>query len=211
VNVAGNNDDGVWMTYAQLAASRGVKRIAAVRIVQRHKWRKQAGNDGQVRVLVPHDMTGPSPRLPQHVAGYVTGDVTATPVTVTSEVETVLAALREAHAGEIERLNTRLDALIAGHRGEIVAIEAKLAAAEARAAEVEQLRAAIETEHTHGADLEARIAGLHGLLADAEHRLVDAERGRTTALEQLDTMDRAETARRGKGRWARLRAAWRGE
>jgi hypothetical protein len=71
--------------------------------------------------------------------------------------------------------------------------------------------AAIEAEHTHGTDLEARITGLHDLLADAEHRLVDAERGRTPALAQLDAIDRADAARRGKGRWARLRPAWRGE
>jgi len=40
MNVVGN-DDGVWMTYGQLAAARGVKRIAVVRIVQRHKWRQR--------------------------------------------------------------------------------------------------------------------------------------------------------------------------
>jgi hypothetical protein len=42
---------------------------------------------------------------------------------------------------------------------------------------------------------------------------VAAEEGQETKeqLERLDVQDRAETERRGKGRWARLRAAWRGE
>ena len=40
------------MTYDELAALRGIKRIGAVRLVQRYKWRRQAGNDGRARVLV---------------------------------------------------------------------------------------------------------------------------------------------------------------
>jgi hypothetical protein len=202
------------MTFAELARIRDISKLSAVALVRRHGWRRQRDNQGHVIALVPlswasHEANDQSDSRPSGRADDQSHSAT---------VETVLAALREVHAGEIGRLTealaverSRVDALMVSHRGEIVVIEAKLAAAEARAAEVEQLRAAIEAEHTHGADLEARIAGLHGLLADAEHRLVDAERGRTTALEQLDAMDRAETERRGKGRWARLRAAWRGQ
>src|ERR1700722_18867712 len=50
---------GRWMTYDELAAMRGIKRIGAVRLVQRYKWRRQAGNDGRARVLVPHDALQP--------------------------------------------------------------------------------------------------------------------------------------------------------
>jgi hypothetical protein len=46
---------GRWMTYDELAEMRGIKRIGAVRLVQRYKWRRQAGNDGRARVLVPHE------------------------------------------------------------------------------------------------------------------------------------------------------------
>jgi hypothetical protein len=52
MNVVGN-DDGVWMTYGQLAAARGVKRIAAVRIVQRHKWRHRRATTGRCACLFP--------------------------------------------------------------------------------------------------------------------------------------------------------------
>jgi hypothetical protein len=43
------------MTYAELAAVRGISRHAAETLVRRRKWLKQIGNDGVVRVLVPPD------------------------------------------------------------------------------------------------------------------------------------------------------------
>ena len=171
------------MTYGQLATARGVKRIAAVRIVQRHKWRKQAGNDGQVRVLVPHDMTGPSNRVPQHVVGDVVGHITGNAVTVTSDTETVLAALREAHGAEIARLTEALAA-------ERARADAVLVRAEAERAEVLVVQAK---------------------LAEAEHRLTAAENRYMAAQDQVESYRRAEAERKGRGRWARLRAAWRGK
>ena len=53
---------GAWMTYDELAASRGFTRRAAVRLTQRQRLRRQPGNDGQVRVWVPADMAKPSQR-----------------------------------------------------------------------------------------------------------------------------------------------------
>jgi hypothetical protein len=41
------------MTYAELAAVRGTSQASAVRLVRRHRWPRQAGNDGIVRVTVP--------------------------------------------------------------------------------------------------------------------------------------------------------------
>jgi len=41
------------MTYADLAAVRGTSQASAVRLVRRHRWPRQAGNDGVVRVTVP--------------------------------------------------------------------------------------------------------------------------------------------------------------
>jgi hypothetical protein len=43
------------MTYDEIAEERGIKRSGAVRLVQRMKWRRQGGNDGRARILVPHD------------------------------------------------------------------------------------------------------------------------------------------------------------
>ena len=42
-----------WMTYAELAKSRGITKASATRLAFRKGWRRQAGNNGQARVAVP--------------------------------------------------------------------------------------------------------------------------------------------------------------
>jgi hypothetical protein len=56
--------DGQWMSYAALADVRQITRRAAVRLAQRHRLRRQPGNDGSVRVWVPADMATSSPFRP---------------------------------------------------------------------------------------------------------------------------------------------------
>jgi hypothetical protein len=41
------------MTYAELATVRGISQASARRLVLRHHWPRQRGNDGIVRVTVP--------------------------------------------------------------------------------------------------------------------------------------------------------------
>ena len=41
------------MTYAEIAEARGISLPSARRLVLRHHWPRQAGNDGIVRVTVP--------------------------------------------------------------------------------------------------------------------------------------------------------------
>src|ERR1700722_16143234 len=48
--------DGRWLTYAELAQSRGITKASAARLVRRNKWRKQADNQGNVRVFVPGEI-----------------------------------------------------------------------------------------------------------------------------------------------------------
>ena len=43
------------MTYAELAESRRISVSSAERLVRRRHWRRQVGNDGVVRILVPLD------------------------------------------------------------------------------------------------------------------------------------------------------------
>lgn len=49
----GTGEDGRWLTYGELAEVRGISKASATRMSFRHKWRRQAGNDGLVRVFVP--------------------------------------------------------------------------------------------------------------------------------------------------------------
>src|SRR3954466_10631753 len=47
------DETSVRLTYAELAEARGVSLGAARRMVHRHKWPKQVGNDGLSRIVVP--------------------------------------------------------------------------------------------------------------------------------------------------------------
>jgi hypothetical protein len=53
------------MTYAELAQARSISLPSARRLVRRHAWARQVGNDGVVRILVPlgqvHAVPGPKP------------------------------------------------------------------------------------------------------------------------------------------------------
>ena len=142
-----------------------------------------------------------------------------------------LATLREAVTSlteALQRAETRADAERARAdvamtctdelREQITIIEAKLAevekvkeAARKRAHELSNRMMVLEAGAERAQEATERASGLDRLLADAERRLSDAEQSRATAVGRLDAMDRADAARRGRGRWARLRAAWRGE
>jgi hypothetical protein len=137
-------------------------------------------------------------------------------------VETVLAALREAHAGEIGRLTEalaterkRVDALIASHRAEIVAVEAKLTA--------ETARADAAGKEAHGLsnrvmvllrDVDRAAVEADGLRTEAEvteAKLATARAAARDAQDQLDAYRRADAERKARGLLTRLRDALRGE
>ena len=48
-----NAADGIWMTKVELAAIRRISTASADRLIRRQGWRKERGNDGRARVLVP--------------------------------------------------------------------------------------------------------------------------------------------------------------
>jgi hypothetical protein len=43
------------VTYAELGRIRGIGRESAVKLVQRKRWRRIPGNDGEARIAVPLD------------------------------------------------------------------------------------------------------------------------------------------------------------
>jgi hypothetical protein len=88
------------MTYAELATVRGISQASARRLVLRHHWPRQRGNDGIVRVTVPLTalvkgaettglrvtMTGPATSLPTDTVSPPTvsmTDMVSGPMTVT--------------------------------------------------------------------------------------------------------------------------------
>jgi hypothetical protein len=146
----GTDGGGRWMTKAEFAALSGIMVASADRLIRRHHWRKERGNDGRARVLVPPPWCNPragnttDTRTP--AADDPTGDPTDSPPgnstdttagpkdidRVISGLERALTALRE----QLDRERTRADAAEGrADRAEsrVHAIEAELAAARATA------------------------------------------------------------------------------
>jgi hypothetical protein len=131
---------GQWLTYAEIAKARGIKRLAAVRLVQRHRWRRQRGNDGFARVLVPDDML-------RRDRGDSDSDM-ADDIADDSDRDTpaLLAAIEAAHRGEVEAL-----------KGEVAALKTLTDSTSARLVDTERRLAEAE-ERESRARAEAQVA-----------------------------------------------------
>jgi hypothetical protein len=222
---------GRWMTYDEIAATRGIKRSGAVRLVQRQRWRRQAGNDGYARVLVPHDEQHPVRGTRPHVnlreggddgRGDGGGDIAAT-------FEAALTVIREAHAGEIATLRD----MVGGLRDTVARAETRAVHAEQRAIEAEAVSAAKDVRVTQAEAEADRARGVAREALQAAETLrtsVDELKAGQTMMQDMHVREleqaraaaqlardaaasvrQADEARKARGRWARLRAAWRGE
>jgi hypothetical protein len=202
-DVGDRNADGSWMTYREIAAARRVKLSAAVRLVQRHKWRKHTGNDGTARILVPTEWVKPSDRVTPDVGHDVvpdTEDDVADDVTpdrhmlagALAALEDAISALREQleQANErADRAETRADDLraqINTLNAETVVMRSEanraFAAAKKAEAEIDQLRGEAEAAQIAQAKAEADAAGLRQ--AEEEQRATaDALRERADELQ----------------------------
>jgi hypothetical protein len=240
--------DGRWLTYDQLSALRRIDKQSAIKLATRNRWRRRKSNIGQMQVFVPVIWLE---RAQDRHARYVDISLPGSDgEPAGAAVEAVLAALREAHAREIERL-------IGVHAGEITRLTEALGRAEARA---EAATARADGEHSRADGIagrahavEAELAAIEAVRDVERARAREAEEGRDAARRQVEelrirlteveaeghsqTVEAAELAakvraaetaqaeaeahaaelrqvdkeRRGQGRWARLRAAWRGE
>ena len=185
------------MTYDELAEMRGIKRIGAVRLVQRYKWRRQAGNDGRARVLVPHDAM-------EKVRGSDAGDDAGTSAAPTdagngagtgaatmmarglAALEDAVQVLREQLAAERQG-KERAEAAVAGERSRSDVLRSRLN---------EMIEARAEAD---------RAIAEERLRADAAHAAAQA------AQQAAEQLRQADEARRARGRLRRVLAAWRGE
>ena len=195
-----SDEAGRWMTYGALANIRGITRPSAERLARRMKWRRQGGNDGFARVLVPVAFIEPAgdraKDSPHEGQGEPPRDSDASVA-----FQAALIAVREAHAGEVVALQTRANV-------------AELFAAELRV-QLDEVRGKLM-------DAEAAVRSMAERASQEVGRAVEAEADLRRELEaaqialgeaQVDVAElkQAEAARAGKGRLARLRAAWRGE
>ena len=144
------------MTYAELAAVRGISPASAVRLVRRKHWPRQTGNDGIVRVLVP---VTEAPKARQAAPLDVPGD-------------------KACPGADMSRVTSAPDLLSPGQYpgqsspdvpGTIRAFES---AVEELRATIADLRQRLDHECQRADQAQSRINELHTALADA----VGAER-----------------------------------
>jgi hypothetical protein len=141
-------EDGQWLSYAELAELRGITRKAAARLALRHRWRRQPGNDGATRVLVPPDIKRRQ---------TARDDVPPTPPSDGAAFSAALAAVREAHAGEaaalrehLERSERRVEELLAGQELTMRMVADADARAQAAQQAVEEFRRLEEARKARG-------------------------------------------------------------
>jgi hypothetical protein len=254
---------GRWLTYDELAVVRGIKRSGAVRLVQRLKWRRQAGNDGKARILVPHDelrvVSGTRPHTDRPRRGGDDGGGTSFDGTMSVHTR-ALAVLEEAVTGLTRRAeqaearaddasaaavaaNQRADAALAvadraqvqlsdaasrigeaERRAEAERARADQAETDRRAAEgrverleqdrrealalVEQSAALLAVERGKADGLRDRLVGAQAEQALAQRAATETRERLQRVQDAAEALRQADEARKARGRWARLRAAW---
>jgi hypothetical protein len=223
--------DGTWMTYAELAALRRINQASAFKLAFRHRWRRQKNNTGQMTVFVPsawsdtsqdnaHDMS----RQTEAFRGDPT-DLTRAVSALEAAVSTLRDQLvvasgradraevgREAERARADRAEAATDAANSRADG----AEARADRAEARADRAEAGRDAnLARADAMQAERDQALAVAHEAVQAAVVEKADAaeqaRRRATMAQEGAAALRQADAARRGRGRLARLRAAWRGE
>jgi hypothetical protein len=214
-------DGGQWMTFAELAAARGIDKASASKLVRRRKWRRQTDNRGIVRILVPAEaMDSPSDGpldSPLDSPSVSPMDIAA----IIKPLEAAVAALREQleHANkQTERAENRAEeAVIRADRAEqAVADERNRAdrAESGRNAErsrADELRDRIEALQVQLATAEADGSALTIETAELTARLNQVRRQAQETQEAAEAIRQAdEAARKAGGRLARAWRAWRG-
>jgi hypothetical protein len=118
-------DDVRRLTYAELAAIRGISRASAERLARRKRWPRQVGNDGIARVIVPLaavDGATPDNMADNHPSHQVPDKVNNVSGTTTDimgairEVITPLAAALEHERARADRLEMTLADAVAAER-----------------------------------------------------------------------------------------------
>jgi hypothetical protein len=175
--------EGRWVTYEELGHIRGIGRESAVKLVQRKRWRRTRGNDGEARVCVPLDWL--------------------VPTKPTTEDSSPAHSHRHSPdtSPDIRRVMAALEAAITAKDVTIAALAVRAERAEG---EADRLVATVQIERARAEGAEAAIATERTAREEAEAALATAE-AETAALRQADQQ------RRPLGLMARLRAAWRGE
>ena len=208
-----HEDDRRWLSYQQLGEARRISRASAIRLARKHRWRRQANNQGTVLVAVPVAFLTPDPRT----SGDRHGDYPSNRPddhpggeAIAGAFDRALQAVQAAHAGEIAALRQRADTLrdrVEDLQVQVVQLEeegawlsAQAEAAEARANLAERELAG---ERIRAHTMSSHVEGYRADLAQARRELAAAQIAQSEA-------EAATEVRKARGLLARLRAAWQG-
>ena len=218
-NLSAVDNDGAWLSYPELARLRGINLTSAFRLARRHGWRRQKGNDGKLRVLVPAadrtiDLDKSDDRGRREPDKGQDNDLALVVAALRSDTMEVIRPLQdaiavlEAQLTEANSRTDRADQALAGERARADVLREQLDAAHTALVtaqgEATDAVARAEAAQIGQAEAEADTAELRRELAVAQH---DAK----AAQQSAEVMRQADEARKARGRWSRLRAAWRGD
>jgi hypothetical protein len=200
-----------WLTYAQLAESRGISKASATRMAFRYKWRRQVGNDHVTRVAVPVGQDKP-PEVPVRVAKQDDTRDGSTPGAMDwqAAVDSLSEARQQAeeYANEANKRADVAVALADRTLTQLAEAHSERAAALARAERAEALVGNLE------ADVAAKEEAAEHLRAERDQAREAEDQARQHVREAEDAiaeLRQAEAVRRGQGRWRRTWLAWRGD
>jgi hypothetical protein len=173
--------DPPWLTYAEAGERLGLSADAVRVRAVRGKWPRMRANTGRTLVQVPAD---PNEQYP--VRSFArTGPIAA--------LQEAVTALRE----QLQRSDRQIEAERTRTAEQYAQLTEQLAA---ERTEQGRLYTQLEGERT-------RTGELYGQLSTAEERAREAEQAARIALGTVETLRRADEARKARGR---LRRAWDG-
>jgi chromosome segregation ATPase len=196
-----------WLTWQQAGERFGLSPDAVRMRARRLGWRTQPNNEGRTLVLVPADAeVRPRERAPEHMGAHSA---------VRSGEQSVeimrLATLLEASDGRAKRAETRVEQ--AEQRADRAEKRADAADTDRRSAEARADRAeqAVAGERSRADTLRDRLDAAEDELRQAREAADQARQHATDAEDAIEAARRADAERKARGRWTRLRTAWRGE
>lgn len=191
------------MTYAELAAVRGISPASAKRLTQRHRWGRQMGNDGVVRVTVPFSaLVSPSKPVTTHGSpSPATG--AADPVMPTAVADDVARDIAPDDVGDVTPATTALVRGMEVLREQLAKADRREEAQRQRAEDAERR---LDNERQLVAEGRNRIDELFSMLEVSHGKLADAVAAQRIAADEAAAL-RAEADRRREWRLLR-RLRW---
>ena len=223
------------MTFAELADARGISRESAIRLIRKKRWRRQRDNRGNVIALIPDPWADPPDRPaddpeerpadapaerannPAEPRGATNGFHTQALATLDTAVTTLREQLVRAEARadaadqRADQAEARVDAAESDSRRADALIADLEGALRAKDTELAEHRGAVDQARTEAQQAQKAANGLRERAESAERDLAVARHDAQTAQQAAAGLRLAEDARKARGRWARLRAAWQGE